>query len=47
MPLDGTGVDAEVLVVIGQGMAEAVERKLFDTVCVRFVRDAVEIAERL
>lgn len=30
-----------------EGMAEAKEKGLFDTVCVRFVRDAVDIAGRL
>jgi C_GCAxxG_C_C family probable redox protein len=29
------------------GMAEAKEKGLFDTICVRFVRDAVDIAGRL
>ena len=30
-----------------EGMAEAKEKGLFDTICVKFVRDAVDIAGRL
>lgn len=30
-----------------EGMAEAKEKGLFDTICVRFVRDSVDIAGRL
>lgn len=30
-----------------EGMAEAKEKELFDTICVKFVRDAVDIAGRL
>jgi C_GCAxxG_C_C family probable redox protein len=30
-----------------EGMAEAKEKGLFDTICVKFVRDAVDLAKRL